>query len=261
MRGKGAASCRSCDLALRPDRDRGLGRRSPPVRAVAVVGAGDRLACPLVIVLVLVAERGLPGSRGGTNMSPSHHRTLSKAMRTHLGRRRPRRPGRPRSRGDDRGFPAPVLGIAGADRPDPPALADDPALSGPRRDTRVPGRRLCSVRPRERRLFLGRLAVPQRHRPGADGAAARHDDPDRARDLGRLLLFERGRLRSCRRAILLGARHPHRRHAARPLDRDALGHGRLARAREPGSACCRRARSCRAIACWCGRATRCRSMA
>ena len=101
---------------------------------------------------------------------------------------------------------------------------------------RVPGRRLCPVRPRERRLFLGRLAVPQRHRPGADGAASRHDDPDRARDLGRLLLFERGRLRPCRRAILLGARYPHRRHASRPLDRDALGHGRLACAREPGAA-------------------------
>src|SRR3546814_14152155 len=81
-----------------------------------------------------------------------------------------------------------------------------------------------------RSLCLWRLAVPHRLRLRAAQEAARYDDPDRAGDLGRLFLLRGRHLRFPGRGFLLGAGDADRYHAARPLDRDALGHGRVARA-------------------------------
>ena len=67
-----------------------------------------------------------------------------------------------------------------------------------------------------------------------------HDDADRPRHQRGLCLQQRRGVRPARRGLLLGTGHPDRHHAARALDRDAVGHGRVAGAGEPRAAHARR---------------------
>jgi hypothetical protein len=76
---------------------------------------------------------------------------------------------------------------------------------------------------------LWRVAVPDRLRGGVQEPRTGHDDAGRGRDFGRLFLFGGGDFRLSRRVLLLGSGDAHRRHAARPLARDAFGHGSVAR--------------------------------
>ena len=87
---------------------------------------------------------------------------------------------------------------------------------------RVPGFRMDSADPRHDRVRLRRHSVPARRGRRTARPHARDDDADLARDPGRVRdeLGEHARL--ARRRDLVGARHPHHDHAARPLARDAL---------------------------------------
>ncbi len=118
----------------------------------------------------------------------------------------------------------------------PASLLDQPRAHGPGHshlagaavrprwaDPQRPRRGLDPARALHGPLRLRRDAVPQGLRPRAARPQARHDDARRGRDQRRLRLQRGDRPRPRGHAVLLGARHPHRHHAARPLDRDALG--------------------------------------
>ena len=74
--------------------------------------------------------------------------------------------------------------------------------------------------------------------------AARHDDADLARDRRRVRLLARRHARPARHGLLVGARHPHHDHAARPLDRD-VGRAWARRTRSASwRSCCPTRRRC-----------------
>ena len=167
-----------------------------------------------------------------------HARRPRYAHRTRHARgpRRPRRPCRP--------VPPPVLDHARHRDPDDRVQPDvrlDPRLPA----ARQPRDPMDLPRARHRHVLLGRQAVPHGRLVGAEGAHARHDAPHRARDHGRLLLVPRREPRHPRppARLLVGTRPPHRDHAPRPLDRDALDHAGLLGARGARGAAARRGRA------------------
>src|SRR5262249_23991995 len=84
-------------------------------------------------------------------------------------------------------------------------------------------------------LFLLRLAISQRHPRRNLGTSPGYDDAHRGRNFHRVYLFERGRARSSRRIILLGAGDADRRHAPWTLAGNEVRHGSLARPGDVGS--------------------------
>jgi hypothetical protein len=134
----------------------------------------------------------------------------------------------PRSRRDDRGLPAAVLDFPRAYRADPVAVADGPARDRSER-VAICRQRIRAARPVERRLFLRRLAFSRGARARAEETPAGDDDADFGCHQRSVFLLVLSRPWSAGRDVFLGAGDPDRHHAARALDRDEIGDGRVQR--------------------------------